>query len=48
MTHTHNMSTLGIDVGSTTVKLVLVKNNKIEYQCYVRHQSRVRETTCEL
>lgn len=41
-------STLGIDVGSTTVKLVLVKDNKIQYECYVRHQSKVRETTCEL
>ena len=40
--------TLGVDVGSTTVKLVLVKDNKIQYECYVRHQSKVRETTCEL
>ena len=43
-----NTCTLGVDVGSTTVKLVLVKNNKIQYECYVRHKSKVRETTCEL
>ncbi len=43
-----NTCTLGVDVGSTTVKIVLVKDNKIQYECYVRHQSKVRETTCEL
>ena len=43
-----NTATLGVDVGSTTVKLVLIKDNKIQYQCYVRHQSKVRETTCNM
>ena len=38
-------TTLGIDVGSTTVKLVLIKDGAIAYDCYVRHQSKVRETT---
>lgn len=38
-------TTLGIDVGSTTVKLVLIKDGKVAYDCYVRHQSKVRETT---
>ena len=38
-------TTLGIDVGSTTVKLVLIKEGVIAYDCYVRHRSKVRETT---
>jgi len=33
---------LGIDVGSTTAKLVLVQNGKITYQKYERHYSQVR------
>ena len=41
-------TTLGIDVGSTTVKLVLIKGGSVEYECYVRHHSKVRETTLEL
>ncbi len=39
---------LGIDIGSTTVKLVAVKDGKIVYQHYERHFSKVREKACEL
>ena len=39
---------LGIDIGSTTVKLVAVKDGKIVYQRYERHFSKVREKACEL
>ena len=39
---------LGIDVGSTTVKTVIAdENNKIIYSKYERHFSRVRETVIE-
>lgn len=40
--------TLGIDVGSTTVKIVLIKDGKIIYNCYERHMSEVRKKTAEL
>ena len=40
--------TLGIDVGSTTVKVVLIKDGKIVYNCYERHMSEVRKKTVEL
>lgn len=40
---------LGIDVGSTTVKLVLLDDqNKIKYSRYERHMSNVFETVAEL
>lgn len=35
---------LGIDVGSTTVKTVILKNKEIIYTKYERHFSKVRET----
>lgn len=39
----------GIDIGSTTVKLVLLdKNNKIIYGQYKRHQAQTQETLAEL
>ena len=39
---------LGIDVGSTTVKTVVIDDNKqILSHCYQRHLSRVRETVAE-
>ena len=39
---------LGIDVGSTTVKTVVIdENKKILSHCYQRHMSRVRETVAE-
>ena len=39
---------LGIDVGSTTVKVVLIENGKILYQEYQRHLSQVRQKTLAL
>ena len=38
---------LGIDVGSTTVKTVIVHNGEFRYNRYERHFSRVRETVAE-
>lgn len=40
--------TIGIDIGSTTVKLVVVKNGDVIYQQYERHLSQVRPKTLEL
>ncbi len=37
-------TSLGLDVGSTTVKLVLTKGDSIIYQTYQRHQADVRGT----
>ena len=39
---------LGIDIGSTTAKAVLLKNGKAIYEKYTRHFSKVREKCCEL
>ncbi|MEG1730875.1 MAG: acyl-CoA dehydratase activase [Oscillospiraceae bacterium] len=39
---------LGIDIGSTTAKIVLVQNGLITYECYERHFSMVREKALEL
>ena len=40
---------IGIDVGSTTVKVVVLDQNaNLLYRSYERHFSRVREKTCEL
>ena len=38
---------LGIDVGSTTVKTVILKEGEIIYSKYERHFSKVRETVAE-
>lgn len=47
-----NMNTdtraLGIDIGSTTTKLVFIENEKIIYEKYRRHHSKVQETTLEM
>ena len=43
-----NKITLGIDVGSTTVKIVLIKDGKLVFSCYERHMSEVRKKTVEL
>lgn len=41
-----NCYSLGIDVGSTTVKIVVLdENGKIKYRNYLRHSSKVKETT---
>ena len=39
---------LGIDIGSTTAKVVLRKGEKTEFEKYERHNSAVREKTAEL
>ena len=39
---------LGIDIGSTTAKVVLEQDGKITYQCYERHFSQVRVKTLEI
>lgn len=39
---------LGIDIGSTTAKAVLIKNGKIVYSCYERHFAQVRQKALEL
>ncbi len=39
---------LGIDVGSTTTKLVLMDGENVVYRKYKRHLSRVRSTTLEM
>ncbi len=41
-------TTVGIDIGSTTVKLIVVKNRRVVYQQYERHMSQVRPKTLEL
>ena len=43
-----NKLTLGIDVGSTTVKFVLCEGKNIIYKTYERHLSKVREKTSEI
>ena len=39
---------IGIDIGSTTVKIVVVKSGDIVYEQYERHLSQVRPKTLEL
>ena len=49
MTRNENKQlSLGIDVGSTTVKVVLMEGEEILYQEYQRHMSQVRQKTLEL
>jgi len=38
---------LGIDVGSTTIKLALFEGNKLIYNCYERHLSMIRAKVLE-
>ena len=38
---------VGIDIGSTTVKVVVMEGDKILYQIYQRHMSQVRQATLE-
>lgn len=40
--------TLGIDIGSTTAKLVLMEGQRILYHQYRRHLSKARETVLEM
>ncbi len=39
---------LGIDIGSTTAKIVIMENGEITYTKYERHYSRVREKITEM
>ncbi len=41
-------TTVGIDIGSTTVKVIVVRDGDILFQHYERHLSRVRPKTLEL
>lgn len=41
-------TSLGIDIGSTTAKVVLIKNGKVLYECYERHYSQVRKKTLDI
>ena len=44
-----NQSTLlGIDVGSTTIKVVLFKKGNLVYSTYERHYSMVRRKALEI
>ena len=47
MTETRMLS-LGIDIGSTTAKVVLTEGEKILYEKYERHLSQVRQKTLEM
>ncbi len=42
------MLTLGLDIGSTTAKAVLMDGDTVIYQTYQRHFSKVREKTLEI
>lgn len=39
---------IGIDIGSTTVKFIVLKNKKIIYKTYKRHFSKVQEATLKI
>ena len=39
---------IGIDLGSTTAKLVVVKDGRVVYHCYERHFAKVRTKVLEL
>ena len=40
---------IGIDIGSTTVKVVVLdEKQQLRFRCYERHFSKVREKTCEI
>ena len=43
-----NIYNVGIDIGSTTAKLIVLKNQEIIYSSYERHFSLVKEKTIEL
>ncbi len=43
-----NRYTLGIDIGSTTAKLVLMDGGEVVYEQYRRHLSRVRQTALDM
>ena len=45
---TETTLSLGIDIGSTTTKLVLMQGKEILYEKYQRHLSQVRQTTAQM
>lgn len=45
---TKNSVLLGIDIGSTTAKVVLIENSEIVYSKYERHFSQVRQKTLSM
>lgn len=46
--NTGSKNILGIDVGSTTAKIVLAQNGEITYLKYERHFSQVRKKICDM
>ncbi len=45
---TSGKTVIGIDIGSTTAKIAVIKNNRLVYDCYERHFSQVRPKALEL
>ena len=45
-----NSLRLGIDVGSTTVKLIILdaQKSQVRFSCYRRHNARQADTICQL
>jgi predicted CoA-substrate-specific enzyme activase len=39
---------VGVDIGSTTAKIVVVQDGEVIYDCYERHFSQVRQKTLEI
>ncbi len=39
---------MGIDIGSTTAKVVITEDDQILFECYERHFSQVRQKTLEI
>ena len=48
MENTKEILTLGIDVGSTTVKTALMRGEKTLFRSYERHFAQVREKTVQV
>ena len=46
--HTGEYISVGIDIGSTTAKIVAVDNGTVLFECYERHLSMVRKKALEL
>ena len=44
----NNLLSLGIDIGSTTAKVVLMDGEKVLFEKYERHFSQVRQKTLEI
>ena len=48
MANTATFTSIGIDIGSTTAKIVVMRGNKVLYKKYERHYSSVRQKPCEM